>query len=110
MGFARSLARPSGNVTGVLLDLPELCAKQLQLAREIVPNLSRVALLGHPQDTAAQLRAAQRAAETFQVQVQTFEGRTAAELEAPPMPGPIVEGVAALAEFHGASTLARVLR
>jgi ABC-type uncharacterized transport system substrate-binding protein len=81
MGFARSLARPGGNVTGVFLDLPELCAKQLQLTREIVPNLSRVALLGPPQDNAAQLRAAQRAAETFQVQVQTFEGRTAAELE-----------------------------
>jgi ABC-type uncharacterized transport system substrate-binding protein len=82
MGFATSLARPGGNVTGVFLDLPELSAKQLQLFREIVPNLSRVALLGDPNDNAAQLNATQRAAKTFGVQVQTFEGRTVAELEA----------------------------
>jgi putative ABC transport system substrate-binding protein len=65
MGFAKSLPRPGGNVTGVFLDLPELSAKQLQLFREIVPNLSRVALLGDPHDNAAQLRAAERAAKTF---------------------------------------------
>ena len=70
MGFATSLARPGGNVTGVFLDLPELSAKQLQLFREIVPNLSRVALLGDPNDNAAQLNATQRAAKTFGVQVQ----------------------------------------
>jgi len=81
-GFAKSLARPGANVTGVFLDLPELSAKQLQLVREIVPNLSRVALLGDPHDNGAQLRAAERAAKTFGVQVQTFEGRTVAELEA----------------------------
>jgi len=81
-GFAKSLARPGGNVTGIFLDLPELSAKQLQLIREIVPKLSRVALLGDPQDNAAQLRATERAAKTFGVEVQTFEGRTAAELDA----------------------------
>jgi ABC-type uncharacterized transport system substrate-binding protein len=46
LGYARTLAQPGGNVTGVFLDLPELSAKQLQLFREIVPRLSRVALVG----------------------------------------------------------------
>jgi len=34
--YARTLARPGGNITGVFLDLPELSAKQLQLAGEII--------------------------------------------------------------------------
>ena len=81
LGYAKALARPGGNVTGVFLDLPELAAKQLQLFREIVPGLSRVALVGDSVDNAAQFRAAERAARTFKIQVQTLEGRTAAELD-----------------------------
>jgi putative ABC transport system substrate-binding protein len=82
MGFAKTIARPGGNVTGVFLDLPELSAKQLQLFREIVPGLSRAALVGDSGLNAAQFRAAQRAAQVLRVQVQTFEGRTAEELDA----------------------------
>jgi putative ABC transport system substrate-binding protein len=44
-GFAISLARPGGNVTGVFLDQSEVSAKQLQFLKEIVPGLSRVAVL-----------------------------------------------------------------
>jgi len=44
-GYATSLARPGGNVTGVFLDQSELSAKQLQLLRETVPRLTRVAVL-----------------------------------------------------------------
>ena len=43
-----SLARPGGNVTGTTFLGPELVAKRLQLLREIVPGLSRVAALWHP--------------------------------------------------------------
>ena len=43
-----SLARPGGNVTGTTFLGPELVAKRLQLLREIVPGLSRVAVLWHP--------------------------------------------------------------
>jgi len=82
LGYAKTLARPAGHVTGVFLDLPELSAKQLQLFREIVPSLSRVALVGDSLGNAAQYRATERAAKTFKVQVQTFEGRTPAELDA----------------------------
>ena len=44
-GFAASLPHPGGNVTGVFLDQPDISAKQLQLLKEIVPQLSRVAVL-----------------------------------------------------------------
>ena len=43
-----SLARPGGNVTGTTFLGPELVAKRLQLLREVVPRLSRVAALWHP--------------------------------------------------------------
>ena len=82
LGYAKTLARPGGNVTGVFLDLPELSAKQLQLCREIAPAQSRVALVGDLTGNAAQFRATERAAQTLGIQVQIFEGRTAAELDA----------------------------
>src|SRR5262249_2832478 len=43
-----SLARPGGNVTGTTFLSPELVAKRLQLLQEVVPGLSRVAALWHP--------------------------------------------------------------
>jgi ABC-type uncharacterized transport system substrate-binding protein len=45
-GFAASLARPGGNVTGLSTLRPELSGKRLELLKEIVPSLSRVAVLG----------------------------------------------------------------
>lgn len=47
-GFVASLARPGGNTTGVTLDAQELAGKQLELLKEAVPNLSRVAVLRNP--------------------------------------------------------------
>jgi putative ABC transport system substrate-binding protein len=45
-GFIASLARPGGNITGLSALAPELNGKRLELLREIVPKLSRVAVLG----------------------------------------------------------------
>ena len=45
-GFVASLARPGGNITGLSSLAPELSGKQLELLKEIVPRLSRVAVLG----------------------------------------------------------------
>jgi putative ABC transport system substrate-binding protein len=47
-GFVASLARPGGNVTGLSTISPELAGKRLELLREVVPGLSRVALLWNP--------------------------------------------------------------
>jgi putative ABC transport system substrate-binding protein len=44
-GFVASLARPGGNITGLIL-APEISGKRLQLLKQIVPKLSRVAVVG----------------------------------------------------------------
>ena len=46
-GFVASLARPGGNITGLSTLAPELSGKQLELLKEIVPKLSRVAVFGN---------------------------------------------------------------
>jgi putative tryptophan/tyrosine transport system substrate-binding protein len=45
-GFVTSLAHPGGNITGLSTLAPEISGKQLELLKEIVPRLSRVAVLG----------------------------------------------------------------
>jgi putative ABC transport system substrate-binding protein len=45
-GFVASLARPGGNITGLTSLAPGISGKQLQLLKEIVPGISRVAVLG----------------------------------------------------------------
>src|SRR5215813_7539410 len=71
-GFAASLARPGGNITGLSSLSPGLSAKQLELLKEIIPRVSRVAVLGsliHP-GTAQSLKEMELAARAFQVQLQ----------------------------------------
>ncbi len=48
-GFIASLARPGGNITGLATLRPELSGKRLELLKEIVPKLSRVAFVASPQ-------------------------------------------------------------
>jgi putative tryptophan/tyrosine transport system substrate-binding protein len=82
-GFVASLARPGGNITGLATLFPETSGKQLELLREIVPKLSRVAVLGnasqpgHPQA----LREINLAADGFGVQVQYLEVRGPKDIE-----------------------------
>jgi len=45
-GFVASLARPGGNITGLATLAPEISGKRLELLKEIIPKLSRVAVLG----------------------------------------------------------------
>ena len=45
-GFAVSLARPGGNITGLSTISPEISGKRLELLKEVVPSLSRVAVFG----------------------------------------------------------------
>jgi putative ABC transport system substrate-binding protein len=46
-GFVASLARPGGNITGLATYAPELSGKQLELLKEVVPKLSRLAFIGN---------------------------------------------------------------
>jgi putative tryptophan/tyrosine transport system substrate-binding protein len=50
-GLANSLSRPGGNLTGISILAPEMAAKRLELLREIIPGLMRVAVLWSRQDT-----------------------------------------------------------
>ena len=74
-GFVASLARPGGNITGLSNFSPELSGKRLELLKEIVPKLSRVAVLGtSPSPNNAQrLRDVDLAAATFGVKLQSLD-------------------------------------
>jgi putative ABC transport system substrate-binding protein len=81
MGFVKSLARPGGNVTGVFLDLPDLSGKQLQLMREVIPTLSRVAVLGDPVLNAPQFAATDVAARALAMELQRVDVRATTDIE-----------------------------
>jgi putative ABC transport system substrate-binding protein len=55
-GFVASLARPGGNITGLANLTPELAGKRLELLKEVVPQVSRVAVLWDPDSSGARLR------------------------------------------------------
>ena len=68
-GFVASLARPGGNITGLSALAPEMSGKQLDLLQQIIPRLSRVAVIGNstnPGDAQA-LRETVLAAGSFEV-------------------------------------------
>ena len=82
-GFAASLARPGGNITGLSTLDPELSGKQLELLKEIVPKLSRVGVLGDVTrpGTPQALREINVAAGAFAGQVQYLEVRDPKDIE-----------------------------
>ena len=74
-GFVTSLARPGGNITGLSTLAAEVSGKRLELLKEIIPKLSRVAVLGistRP-GNAQSLKEVELAAGTFKVQVQYLD-------------------------------------
>jgi putative ABC transport system substrate-binding protein len=78
-GFVESLARPGGNVTGVTLLSRELGGKRLELLKEAVPKLSRVAVLYEPGllGPAHELKEVQAAARALGLTVRSWEVRDA---------------------------------
>jgi putative tryptophan/tyrosine transport system substrate-binding protein len=54
-GIAESLARPGGNMTGLTFMAPELNAKRLELLRDIVPGLRRVAIIANPEHPGSEI-------------------------------------------------------
>jgi putative ABC transport system substrate-binding protein len=83
-GFVASLARPGGNITGLSRMSPELAGKRLELLKEVVPRLSRVAVLGSSTlpGNAQMLRETERAARAFRVQLQYLDVRGLKDIEA----------------------------
>jgi putative tryptophan/tyrosine transport system substrate-binding protein len=67
-GFVVSLGRPGGNITGLTNVSPELAGKRLELLKEFVPRLGRVAVLGEPRHPDWQTLAAATAALGVQLQ------------------------------------------
>jgi len=83
LGLVESLARPGGNVTGLSQISPELAGKRLELLKEIVPKLSRVAVLWNPQGTTSPLswKEIQLPARELRVQLHSLEVQNANNLE-----------------------------
>ena len=74
-GFVASLAHPGGNITGLSTLSPEISGKQLELLREILPKLVRIAVIGTKsrQGTAQALKAIESAAAAFRVKLQYID-------------------------------------
>jgi putative ABC transport system substrate-binding protein len=81
-GLATSLAQPGGNVTGLTSRSPTLSAKRLELIKEAVPGLSRVAVLSTPAPTAQLgLRETQGAARSLGLSIQVHQVQGPDDLE-----------------------------
>jgi putative ABC transport system substrate-binding protein len=81
LGVVPSLARPGGDMTGVASEFEELATKQLQLLKEAVPKISRVALLHRPEIAPAVLTAAEASARRLGLTVRTLKVAEVAEFE-----------------------------
>jgi putative ABC transport system substrate-binding protein len=80
-GFARSLERPEGNITGLFMDT-ELVGKWLELLRAVVPEIQNVGVLWDSGTGPAQLAAVKAAAQGIAVKLQVLEIRNAVDLDA----------------------------
>ena len=82
-GFVTSLARPGGNITGLSMLAGELVAKQLQILKEVVPKVSRVALLWNPANPSnpVQRAHAEDAARAAGVRLEPLEVRGPADVD-----------------------------
>jgi putative tryptophan/tyrosine transport system substrate-binding protein len=81
-GLVASLARPGGNVTGLSNQTGDLAGKRLELLREIVPNLRRLAIMVRTDNVAAasETREVQATAEAFGIQVVPLEIHSANDI------------------------------
>ena len=77
VGLVASLARPSGNVTGVISLITELAGKRLEILKQLIPRASRVAILRDPDNRAsvATVRGAESVAKSLGLTVQSVDAR-----------------------------------
>src|SRR5262252_3507249 len=78
-GFVASLARPGGNVAGLVSLLTGLSGKRLELLKDTMPGISRVGILWNPENTSsvAGFKETQEAARALVMQLQSLEVRSA---------------------------------
>ncbi len=85
LGLVASLARPGGNVTGVTYGVDtDIFGKQLELLREVIPKVRRVAVLSNPGNTPAQpliMSSVEGAARSLGLQLQLLEARGPGEFD-----------------------------
>ena len=83
-GLVDSFARPGGNFTGISLLSLELVGKRMELLKEIIPSLRRIAVLANPEHPGepGELRASREAARRLGVAIEYFQVRSMADLEA----------------------------
>jgi putative tryptophan/tyrosine transport system substrate-binding protein len=84
LGLVASLARPGGNITGVSQMSPDLTGKRLELLKEILPKITRVAFIRNPDNPGMTLRfkEAQVAAPALGIKLQSLDVRSPNELTA----------------------------
>jgi putative ABC transport system substrate-binding protein len=82
-GLVASLARPGGNLTGTTRMLPEMSAKHVELLKQAVPSLSKLAVLWNPMNTSHQpaLQAVEAVARSLSLQAYPLEVKRPAELD-----------------------------
>jgi putative ABC transport system substrate-binding protein len=83
-GFAGSLSRPGGNITGLTTIVTEASAKHVELLRAVIPHLSRIAVLINPSNPSDALILEQVGGAAFSsgIKISSVEATTAAEIEA----------------------------
>ena len=82
LGLVASLAHPGGNITGIATLAPELSGKRLELLKEVIPKLSRVAFLTPPAKAFRKsIKETEVAAQALGLQLQVLQIREADELE-----------------------------
>ncbi len=83
LGFVKSLARPGGNVTGLSTQAPELSGKRLEVLKEILPKISRLAVLWQPGGPGSALRAkeTETTARAMGIKTQVIEVKGADEFD-----------------------------
>jgi len=81
-GLVTSLARPGGNITGFLFAPAELAGKRLQLLKEMLPSVTRIAVLWDPGTGHPQFRVAEAAARSLGVQLESLSVRSPEDLDA----------------------------
>jgi len=79
-GWVKSLAHPGGNFTGFFLDIPELGGKQIELLKNVVPTLMRLAALWDATIGTLQFHAIETAARSWGLTLESFPIRTADEI------------------------------